>query len=321
MVWSDSLDPWGTHSCFKVLAQKGILDLCRRAVTYLYDCASLTVKHKTSDNKSNHYTMQPMLNPVRTLAALVPLIVSHLLLQTRSASAAPFEWTGGGMDDFWASSCNWNPGDPPLPADSPMFGVTDAVGDAFTVNNIVRVNATIVALSCTNNTVATWHLAKIPATTTLRVTGIVTIGGGNETGSGAWNTSVAMNGNGTFVDSGTAFNIGNNASAGSPAPGTLDLSGLDTFVYNGGGTMALGTLGSRSVGNITLAAISNNITAGTINIQGGTGTGSSPFFNLGNGADNLNVGGGRFTTSFQFFGGGGLRLRGVGGTDADRTTC
>ena len=107
----------------------------------------------------------------------------------------------------------------------------------------------------------------------------------------------------------------------------MDLSGLSCFIYSGSsGTIGLGTTGSRSAGNLSLAAVSNNITAGTININGATGTGSTQSFNLGSGTNiinvnTFNVGGARATTTLQFSSGtGGLRLRGTGGTDSDRTT-
>jgi hypothetical protein len=192
------------------------------------------------------------------------------------------------------------------------------------VNNIVGANKTIAALSYTNTLSGTWQVTQIPSGVTLTVSGNVIVGGGNAVG---LSTSAAMTGGGTFLATGSSFALGNTAASGSATPGNLDLSGLTTFIYSAtNGTMGIGTTGSRSSGTLTLAAGSNNLTAAIININGVTGTSSSPAFNLGVGtnvinANTFNGGGGRSTTTFQFFDVmGGLRLRGTGGTDADRTT-
>jgi len=268
--------------------------------------------------------MKPSYQSPRTL-----LLCVFTLMMANLAPAVTYVWNvvSPGANN-WNVNGNWLPatGNPGV-ADTALFGVTGTSPDSVTVNNVFSVSTNITALSYTNNTAATWHVTQIPAGITLTVSGAVTVGGGNDAGSGAWTTSVAMTGNGTFVATGTPFTIGNNAAAGSISPGTLDLSALDNFVYNAsGGTISIGTLGSRSVGNITLAAVSNSVTAGTINMQGASGTGSTGTFNLGNATNRLNVGtfnvgGGRGTTTFQFPGGaGGLRLRGTGGTDSDRCT-
>jgi autotransporter-associated beta strand protein len=264
------------------------------------------------------------------LRRMTVLFVLGMLSVSRSL-AVSFEWTGAtGADDLWATAGNWNPSGPPGTADSVIFGDTDPVADAFTVNNIVGANKTIAALSYTNSLSGTWHVTQIASGVTLTVSGAVIIGGG--TGAGL-NTSAAMTGGGTFLVTGSTnfLTLGNTTSSGSATPGTLDLSGLTTFVFNAtNGTIGIGYLpsgtGSRSTGNLTLAAGSNSITTGTIDMNGATGTASTPTFNLGAGtniihANTFNVGGGRSTTTLKFYDvSGGLRLRGAGGTDADRTT-
>ena len=118
--------------------------------------------------------MKNSLHHLRILTvAILGSFVTHL------ASAAPFEWTGAsGVDDLWATAANWNPSGPPAPTDSPVFGVTDVVGDSVTINNMVGASATIAALSYTNSTAATWNVTEIPTGVTLTVAGTVVIGGG-----------------------------------------------------------------------------------------------------------------------------------------------
>ena len=259
---------------------------------------------------------------LRNLSAAVLLGV----LSLASASAATtFQWTGASSPDLlWATPGNWSPSGPPGTADAVIFGADGTVADQFTVNNSVGAGTAVAALSYTNTTGA-WHVLQIPEGLTLTVSGPVTVGG---LAGGSITTAVAVVDGGTLVATGTPFNLGNGStSSGSKSPGVLDLSGLSNFVYSAtGGTIGLGTFGSRSDGVLILAAITNSITASTININGATGTGSTPTFNLGAGTNvinvnTFNVGGGRSTTALQFATDtGGLRLRGTGGTDSDRTT-
>lgn len=259
------------------------------------------------------------------------LAVSAFVLQ--SANGATFLWNAASVGaNNWNVNANWMPSTGnPGPADTALFGDIGTGTDAVTVNNVVSVSTTVSALLYTNVTSGSWHVTQIPSGTTLTVSGPVTIGG--QTGAG-FSTSAAMLGGGTFLVSGISnlFTLGNTISSGGATPGTLDLSGLTTFIFSatngfvGVGDTATGATGSRSSGNLTLAAGSNSITAATLDMNGATGTSSSPTFNLGVGTNiinvnSFNVGGGRSMTKFQFLDvTGGLRLRGTGGTDADRTT-
>jgi len=256
---------------------------------------------------------------------LTLLLVAFSLMATYLAPAASFEWSGAsGADDFWSTGANWNPGGPPGSADSPVFGETDTVGDATTVNNIVGPSTTVAALSYTNSLAGTWHVTEISSGSTLTVSGTVIVGGGTVNN---LSTAAAMVGGGTFLATGNTFTVGNGGPANPLTPGTLDLSNLTNFIYEAsGGTIGIASFGSRGMGTLTLAAVSNSLTAGTININGATGTGSQPKLNLGGGTNiinvnTFNVGGGRSTTTLGFFSGtGGLRLRGTSGTDDSRTT-
>ena len=254
----------------------------------------------------------------RTLVVLITLLLAH------AAGATTFVWNvASPSPNNWNVDANWLPGaGNPGSADTALFGDVGTAADAFTVNNVVSVSTAITALSYTNSLAGTWHVTEIPAGNTLSASGTVTIGG---VAANNLNTSVAMAGGGTFLAAGNSFTIGNAGSANPLTPGTLDLSNLSNFVYSASsGTLGIAATGSRAMGTLTLAATSNSITAGTININGATGTGSTPMLNLGGGTNSINVntfnvGGGRSTTTVQFSSGdGGLRLRGSGGTDADR---
>lgn len=247
-----------------------------------------------------------------------------------STSAATFEWSGARGDNLWATPGNWNPNGPPDVADLAVFGDLAVVPDATTVNNIVGVDRTIAGLSYTNSASFTWNVTEISGNKTLTVNGPFIVGGGNNTG---LSTSAVMTGGGNFVATGTVFALGNTASSGSATPGNLDLSGLSTFTYfSTNGTLGIGRIstgtGSRSTSIFIMAASSNHITAGTIDMNGATGTASQPEFDLGAGtnvinANTFNVGAGRSTDSkFQFYDAmnGGLKLRGTGGADTNRSS-
>jgi autotransporter-associated beta strand protein len=109
---------------------------------------------------------------------------------------------------------------------------------------------------------------------------------------------------------------------------------LSNFVYSAsGGTLTVAGSGSdaRGTGQLSLAGGSNTITVGTIQIGVASGNGPGTSFidslNLGAGSNIINVGtlniaAGKINNGkLQFLGStGGLRLRGVGGTDTDRVT-
>jgi fibronectin-binding autotransporter adhesin len=250
----------------------------------------------------------------------------------QSANAATYLWNAASVGaNNWNDNANWTPSTGnPGPADTAVFSDFGTVGDQFTVNNVVSVSTSISALLYTNLTSGLWNVTQIPPTNTLTVSGAVTIGGS----SGGGVTLAAMTGGGTFLVLGTSnyLTLGNTTANGNATPGTLDLSGLTTFIFSatngyvGIGDIPPGANASRSSGNLTLAAGSNNMTAATLDMNGATGTASQPILNLGAdtniiNVNTFNVGGGRSVTKVQFAGGtGGLKLRGTGGTDTNRTT-
>ncbi|TAK98314.1 MAG: hypothetical protein EPO07_12185 [Verrucomicrobia bacterium] len=267
--------------------------------------------------------MKTFLHHLRTLTlGILSLLVVPL------APAASFEWTGAsGADVLWATAANWNPSGVPGASDSPIFGVTATVGDAVTVNNTVGTSTNVTALSYTNSTSGSWHVTQIPSGVSLTVSGTVTVGGATGTGSPLLVTSAAMVGGGTLIANGTAFNVGNGGSAGGLNSGTiLNLSALTNFYYSAsGGTLGIGAV-NRSIATLNLAAGSNFITAATISLNTGSSSssGNGVALRFGPGTNNINantfnIGANRTSATAQFTdASGGLRLRGTGGTDADR---
>lgn len=271
--------------------------------------------------------MKTMNSTLRIVAALAAVIA-----MTLAADATTYTWNvATAAANNWNVNGNWDganyPGFGGSTTDNAIFGQIGTSSSASIVNNIVSVDTTVAALSYTNAGSSAYNVTQIPTGVTLTVSGSFTNGGliGVSTG---FSTSNSMTGGGTFLVTGTNLRIGNNNTTGGTASSLLDLSGLSNFVYNSsGGTINLGNQGSRSVSSLYLAAASNSITAGTININvGGTSTGTSGNFNLGGGtniinASTINLAAARNTTPMQFSGAtGGLRIRGTGGTDADRAT-
>src|SRR5207249_8284981 len=133
-------------------------------------------------------------------------------------------------------------------------GSPATVTDNVTVNNIVNSSTTVASLTYSNNTSGQWHVTQIPAGVTLSV-GNFTVGGLT---TDAQTTAAAMVDGGTLLVTGN-FTNANNGSSASSSSSTLDLSGLSNFVVNASsGTFNLGANGSRSLGNLTLAAASNS---------------------------------------------------------------
>lgn len=267
--------------------------------------------------------MQKSSQLIRSLAGLAAGIV---MLQTATAATYVWDVATPGANN-WNVNANWlpNTGNPGA-TDTAVFGATGTAGDALTVNNVVSVNTTASVLNFTNTTAANWHVTQIPSGVTLTLSNL-NVGYSAATGvspaTGGQNTSVAM------FDGGTLLVLGNlsaaNGAAATPVPqANLDLSGLTNFVFNNStGNVQLATL-NRSVANVKFAAGSNSITAAGVNINtGSTSSGASGTVTLGAGTNifnvgTINMGAGREQTTLAFpvgSVGGGLRIRGTGGTD------
>ena len=231
----------------------------------------------------------------------------------------------------WSDRLNWQLPGAPATADNVVFGNTGVVADTSTANNVVEANYTIASLTYNQNGASAFHVTEIPSGNTLTVTGAVMVGGISLDGAV---TPVSMTGGGTFVASGTPFTV-NDLGSGDLA--TLDLSALSYFTYNNsGGTMniANATSGNRFGGLLRLAGVSNNVTAGTINLLqnvASNGGNSSSGIQFGAGTNVINAGTFNIVASknsgtVTFVSGApttaGLRLRGVNGNtdDTSRTT-
>ena len=211
--------------------------------------------------------MKSFLQPLR------PLILCLLsVLAANRALAVTYQWnvaTPGANP--WNVSANWLPSTGiPSPGDTAVFNATGTSATATTINNVVSVNTTIAFLSYTNGLSGQYHVTQIPADTTLTVTNGVTVGGYSLDG---FITQVALTGAGTFAVTGGNLSFGNGGTTTFTSANAFDLSGLNNFVYTvGTGTYGVGAI-NRSGGTHTLAAVTNSITAATLNI--GTGSTSS----------------------------------------------
>jgi autotransporter-associated beta strand protein len=231
----------------------------------------------------------------------------------------------------WSDRLNWQLPGAPAAADNVVFGNTGVVGDGVTVNNVVEANYTIASLTYNQNGASAFHVTEIPTGNTLTVTGAVMVGGISLDGA---ITPVSLTGGGTFVASGATFTV-NDLGSGDLA--TLDLLTLSYFAYNNSvGTMniANATSGNRFGGLLRLAGVSNNVTAGTINLLqnvASNGGNSGSGIEFGTGTNIINVGTFNIVASknsgtVKFVSGApttaGLRLRGVNGNtdDTSRTT-
>jgi len=249
----------------------------------------------------------------------------------------------------WSTPANWNPNtvgpNGPVAGDYVVFTNTGTSSAANIINNVVdgSFGGTIAGL--TYNSVSQspyiYDVTQIPSGT-LTVTNRVLVGGQNQPGNttSAWTTYAYINGAGTLLFTGTNFAVQNYASASSTFLTTcyLDLSGLTNFVINSpGGTLSVadttlpqqsGNINVRANGNLALANGSNSVTVSTINL----GTCNAPqagalsTLTLGGGtniinANTINVANQKNSVNVVFSGAtGGVRIRGTGGTDANRST-
>jgi autotransporter-associated beta strand protein len=261
----------------------------------------------------------------RSLTLLVAVAAVHPVL-----GATSFLWSQATPGpNNWNVNANWTPSTGnPGPGDTAIFGLTGTVSDNLTVNNVVSVNNSINTLQFTNTGAGVWHVSQIPSGVTLTVTNNMTVGG-LTTATAA--SLAAMSGGGTLLVTGNTLQVGQGNLAAALSGNTLDLSGLSNFVYGASsGTISVGS-GNRSAGNWLLAAVSNSISAGTVNLNSASSSSStSGTITLGSGTNQINAGtinvaagNTRSACTVQFPAAsatGGLRVRGSGGTDADRAT-
>ena len=269
--------------------------------------------------------MKTHLPHLRTLAVLL----TGLFLGHSASAQSTITWSGSsGTDLLWTNGANWDITVAPGPLDTALFGSPATVANATTVNNIVSIDQALAALTYNQTTAGQWHVTQIPAATTLTANNLTV---GLSDGSSGYVTSAAMTGGGTLQVNGN-LTVGNLASASPANQGTiLDLSGLSNFVFNSSSsTLQLGIASgvSRNSANMNFAAVSNYVTAASVNLT--TTSGSSTvaattnLVNLGSGTNIINAGAitfgySRVSGTLRFPGSsGGLRIRGVGGTDADR---
>ena len=281
--------------------------------------------------KSNKLTL-------RSLPQVLILLLAGLFVSQVAMAQTTFNWTSGsGTDTNWSTIANWDNGSlTPGSLDTAIFGATATTTNSTTINNVVDTSTTVATLQYTNSTTGTWHVTQIPAGVTLTTASARV---GFSAAVNGLTTHAAMTGGGTLVVNGDLVVGNNNATGSANNTGTiLDLSGLSTFVQNApanslqisAGTTFTGSGSSRSSADFNFAGVSNNVTAGTVNLNAGgfSSTGNAGFgtVNLGSGANIFNVGVNGFRVGCDGDGcllkfpssTGGLRIRGITGADSDR---
>ena len=232
-------------------------------------------------------------------------------------------WSGAGTDLNWSTAGNWTGG---VPGSLSTVTFPDLTSPASTnaaglVNNIASSSTSIASLTY-NNANTRFNTTLIPVGVTLTISGGLSSGANDGAGS---NTVVTITGGGSLIagTNGTSTWAGQNGSGQGPTS-VLDMSGLTNFVFNYGaaspGGINLGTLSAGSSIQVSLAAASNHITAGTFNLANNNTRGSVTV-NMGNGtniiyADTINMGFSKTVGTLQFLNnaGGGLTIANHTGT-------
>ena len=251
-----------------------------------------------------------------------PLFCALLSLACATQLAKAQTWTGGDVPNGnldWSDANNWSGGAPGSGStvtfpDGVWPVTTNAVG---AVNNIVQSSTTISTLAFDNLASSSDYITTlIPLNTTLTDSGNLTVGLNN--GSETY-TYVTLTGGGSLGagTAGSATLTVNNGEGEGPVT-TLDLSGLTNFTFGAAGnnsdTFSIGAGGSGSGVTMNLAAVSNSITCGTLDL-GYNNTRGTSILNLGNGtndifADTINLGFSKTTGQMQFLNnnGGGVMI-------------
>lgn len=268
--------------------------------------------------------------PLFQVCAFIATIAA--LVAAQSASATSYTWTNAPSGN-WSAPASWSPNSPaggPTAADTVAFTYLDTSAISSTVNNTVDLGfaGTVAALIYSSTNVNTFQVTQIPAGQTLDVTNKVTVGQQNGV---QLMTQAYMTGGGKFVTSTTNLSIQNYGSAsGAGSIATLNLSNLSTFIYtNPIATLSVGDTASgltRSGGNLYLADSSNLITVSNINLGTSSSAQAGPNSSLVLGAGtniinvaNFNVANNKNSVNVTFAATtGGLRVRGLAGTDTSR---
>jgi hypothetical protein len=266
----------------------------------------------------------------RLLIALTVLIAALCGAQFVSA-ASPANWqgvSGTSTTTNWSDNLNWTNfgvGNVTFTNNDVVFGNTGAVGADNTINSAANVSAQANSMTFTNQS-SQFHTIFIGTGTILTNNNGLNVG--SATGIDANNTKVNFTGGGTLVQRGNTTVRNNCTASGSTSLATLDLSGLSYFISGSNATFNVGGVvgETRSAGQLILAAVSNNITVGILNLQTTSGNGGNnggANIRLGAGANVINansisnVAGKTVSGTMSFLGStGSLRIRGAtGNTD------
>lgn len=249
------------------------------------------------------------------------LATAGVLMAAPSASAANLSWdAGGGVDQNWSTSANWNPDAAIATGDNITFTSTGATSNSSSTTNVVTGSISIGNLSFTGNT-TNFQITQIDTDQTLTVSGNFSQSLQNGT------SNVIVKGSGSLSATGTNFSVAVSGVTGN-ATSTLNMSGLSNFSFNGSTfavSMATASATTGQNGTVTLGA-SNTITATELDIGVG-GNFSQPvgnrrgILNLGTtntiNADQITVGSDKYVGTLQFAAGitdGTVTIRNKAGT-------
>ncbi len=209
-----------------------------------------------------------------------------------------------------------------------MSSSTSPTGNNLTLNGNVSVGS-LAATGFTTNSTTPSNLLTIGAGKTLTVGGNIVVGTATATDNAR--AALAVTGSsGSLVAgaTGATMTLSQPSTSATNVQANLDLTGLNAFSFNGGatGAITIGT-GQRGFGSLALANSgtnpTNTLTVGTISLStGGSSNAGGGTLTLGTGSNVINAnniivgtnkGGGAIVGTS-----GGLKIRGAGGTDADR---
>ena len=264
----------------------------------------------------------------RSLLALAVASATAFLATRAPAAALTWNNTGAtGDGTTWdAIQQNWNDGTNPATfnsgTDSVTFSDTNNGHYAVTVPGSI----TTTGITATNTTSA--YTISIAPGQTLTSSGAVTIG---QTAL-QLNTVVNLTGGGSFLQTGGNLTLSLTNAFANPGPaGNINASGLNSFTYNNAAGFILIGVGTRAIGNLTLAntgASVNSLIATEIQVgDSGSNNGTGPsVLGTGGGSNTIDattilVGNGKASGTFTGVAGGSLTLAGTtGGTSVTNIT-
>ena len=232
--------------------------------------------------------MNPIINPLRAIFILASLLAVSPLM------AATLSWSGSdataNLNTNWSDANNWSGGSPNSTV-SILFTNAGAVTNVSTIDNIVDVNTTILALQFANTN--SYHTTLINPGLTLTVSNnaagsILTAGTLTDSGASAVvnATVTGLSGNLTVfnTNAGSYMQVQQGAGTSGTHNALMDLSGLGNFNLTAGRLLVAGNPGSGINASNYLSGTLNLAKTNLIQLNGTT----TPALNVGDAISNPN---------------------------------